>query len=134
MINKMKSINLEDRDRIWKILRKQEPKLIQQKSDRFFSELVQALNTFEEENRATTTYRDSSEALRDLFKLIEKPKTTIDKIRDKFKSLPQLAREEVLRRALRRYPNIFKGHEESWVRLSVWADTCSEKELIGPPP
>ena len=91
MINNSKPINLEDRDRIWKILRKQDPKLVQQKLDRFFSELVQALITFEEENRATTTYRDSSEALRDLFKLIEKPKTPIDKIRDKFKSLPQMA-------------------------------------------
>ena len=134
MIAIKKLINLEGRDRIWKILRKQEPKLVQQKSDRFFGELAQALNTFLEENRATKTYRDSREALRDLFKLIEKTKTPIDKIRGKFKSLPQMAREEVLRRALRRYPNIFKGHEESWVRLSVWADTCSEKELIGPPP
>ena len=130
MIENTKRIQPEKREQIWRILRAQNPKIVQQKSDRFFDELAQALNTFDAESRATTTYRDSSEALRDLFKLIEKPQTPIDKIRSKFKLLPQLARDDVLRRALWRFPDIFKDHEQSWARLSAWADTCSEHELI----
>jgi predicted transcriptional regulator len=37
MNTKTKEIEFFDRERIWKILRKQEPKLIQEKSDRFFN-------------------------------------------------------------------------------------------------
>lgn len=38
MNTKTKEIEFFDHERIWKILRKQEPKLIQEKSDRFFNE------------------------------------------------------------------------------------------------
>jgi len=130
MNTKTKEIEFFDRERIWKILRKQEPKLIQEKSDRFFNELSDALSEYQRSSTDKTTYRDASEALRDLFKMIERPKTPIDKIRKKFKLLPEIAREEVLRRAIQRFPELLGQSLSKWDDLCAWIDQVEDHKMI----
>jgi|GEM_PF-827248 len=127
---KTKEIEFFDRERIWNILRKQRPKLIQEKSDRFFNDLSDALSEYRRSSIDKTTYRDTSEALRDLFKMIERPKTPIDKIRKKFKLLPEIAREEVLRRAIWRFPELLGQSLSQWNDLCAWIDQIEDHKVI----
>jgi hypothetical protein len=62
--------------------------------------------------------------------MIERPKTPIDKIRKKFKLLPEIAREEVLRRAIRRFPELLGQSLSKWDDLCAWIDQVEDHKMI----
>ena len=73
--------------------------------------------------------RSAREDLRDLFMACADEKNA-PKIRRKFPQLPALAREELLRRARARHPDLTGGADLTWEGLCAWAQTCPDAELL----
>ena len=124
------TIDALERGRIWKALKRQDSKIVHSVSNKFLKELANLLIAYESSIQNITTYRDASEALRDLFKMIERPKTPIDKIRKKFKTLPEIAREDVLRRAIWRFPEFLDQSLNHWEDLCAWIDIIDDQKAI----
>jgi hypothetical protein len=118
------------RAEIWKHIQAENPRVVKKALDQFFAELAQVIQTYHNEVLAERTDRDAYEALRDLFKLIEKHPDHTSKIRAKFSLLPKLAREEVLRRAEWRKDEFFRNEMPTWENLVYWVENCRDDELI----
>ena len=120
----------ELRETIWKHIQAVNPRVVKKASDRFFDELEEAIENYCGQIIEERPNRDSYEALRDLFKLIEKTPDETPKIRRKFISLPKFARETVMRRATWRKEEFFRNNHPTWKNLASWAENCGDDELI----
>ncbi len=125
-----KRILPEFRAEAWKQIQATNPRVVKKASDRFFDELENAIENYHREIIEGRTYRDSYEALRDLFKLIEKTPDETTRIRIKFIALPTFAREAVMRRASWRKEEFFRNNDPKWENLADWAENCRDDELI----
>jgi len=125
-----KRIPPEFRAEAWKQIQAANPRVLKKTSDKFFSELEEAIKNYHTEIIEERTYRDSYEALRDLFKLIEKTPDETPKIRRKFLALPTFTRETVMRRASWRKEEFFRNNDPTWENLAYWAENCRDDELI----
>jgi hypothetical protein len=125
-----KTTKPEFRAEAWKHIQAANPRVMKNTSDKFFSELEEGIVTYHMKMVEERTYRDSYEALRDLFKLIENRPEQIAKIRRKFVALPLFARDAVMRRATWRKGAFFRNAEATWENLYYWVENCSDDELI----
>ena len=123
-------IKPEFRAELWNLLQAQNTRVLKKASDKFFSELEEAIENYHKKIIEKRPYRDSYEALRDLFKLIEKTPEETSKIRRKFIALPTFAREAVMRRATWRRNEFFRDGDPTWENLSYWAENCRDDELV----
>jgi len=125
-----KRIPPEFRAEAWKQIRATNSRVVKKASDKFFDELEEAIENYYRQIIEERPNRDSYEALRDLFKLIEKTPDETPKIRRKFLALPTFARETVMRRASWRKEEFFRNNDPTWENLAYWAENCSADELI----
>jgi hypothetical protein len=125
-----KKIRPEFREALWKIIRAENPRVVKKASDKFFTELEITIQNYLHQIIGEQTRRDSYEALRDLFKLIENSPDQIKKIRRKFSNLPSFAREFIMRRASWRKDEFFRNNEPSWENLAYWTENCRTDELL----
>jgi hypothetical protein len=120
----------ELRAEVWKHIQAENSSVVKKASDQFFAELDQAIQTYHYDLVEERTYHDAYEALRDLFKLIEKEPENTKKIRTKFALLPKVARGEIMRRAEWRKDEFFRNEMPTWENLVYWVENCREGELI----
>jgi hypothetical protein len=120
----------EFRAELWKLIQAQNARVVKKASDKFFTELEEAIENYHKELIEERTYRDSYEALRDLFKLIERHPDETEKIRQKFVMLPKLARDSIMGRAVWRKGDFFQNNDPTWENLAYWAENCRYEELI----
>lgn len=120
----------ELRESLWKYIQAANPRVVKKKSDKFFIELAVAIQNYRQQIIGEHTRRDSYEALRDLFKLIEKSSNQTEKIRRKFSNLPSFAREYIMRRATWRKDEFFRNKEPTWENLAYWAENSRTEELL----
>ena len=129
----MKVLNLikpEFRSELWKYIQAQNPRILKKVSDKFFTELAEAIKNYQTKLFEERTYRDSYEALRDIFKLIERRPDKTENIRRKFVLLPNMARDYVMRRAIWRKDQFFRNNDPTWDNLAYWVENCRDDELI----
>ena len=101
-------ITAEDRDLLWRLLRESCSKAMPCDMEAFVAEMQTALGRYRQSEAEDHRRRSAREDLRDLFMACVDEKNA-PKIRRKFPQLPVLAREELLRRAKARHPNLTGG-------------------------
>ena len=101
-------ITAEDRDLLWRLLRESGSKTMPDDMNAFVSGIQIALGRYRQSKEEDHRRRSAREDLRDLFMACGDDKNA-PKIRRKFPRLPVLAREELLRRAKARHPDLNGG-------------------------
>ena len=124
------AVSAAKREFFWRLLKSENPIITKTNTDAFIVGLLELVQQLRAEKLEDTSYRDAHDALREIFQLIADPKGSFSRIRLKLKRLPQAARDEVIRRAKRRYPDLCGGDEITWVRFQHWVETCKESELL----
>ena len=124
------AVSVTKRELFWRLLKSENPSVTTKKTDAFIVGLTELAEHLRAELRENTGYRDAHEALRDIFQLIADPNGSVARIRLKLQRLPQAAREEIIRRAQRRYPCLCGGDKITWDGFQHWAETCKETELL----
>jgi hypothetical protein len=122
-------ITAEDRDLLWRLLRESGSKTMPDDMNAFVSGIQIALGRYRQSKEEDHRRRSAREDLRDLFMACGDDKNA-PKIRRKFPRLPVLAREELLRRAKARHPDLNGGADLTWEGLCAWAQTCPDEELL----
>jgi hypothetical protein len=97
--------------------------------DAFVAGIQIALGRYRQSKAEDHRRRSAREDLRDLFLACGDENNT-PKIRRKFPRLPVLAREELLRRAKVRHPDLNGGADLTWEGLCGWSQTCPNEELL----
>ena len=122
-------ISEADRDLMWRLLRAGGSKAFPREMDAFVAGTRAALGRYRVCEAEDHRRRSAREDLRDLFMACGDEKNA-PKIRRKFLRLPVLAREELLRRARTRLPDLNRGTDLTWKGLCAWAQSCPEGELL----
>lgn len=130
MTSPLIKIDREFRSELWKYIQAENPLILKKVSDKFFDELGEAIQSYRQALIEERTLRDSYEALRDLFKLIEKHPDNVSKIRQKLLGIPQQARDYIIRRASWRKDQFFRNNDPTWDNLAYWVENCRDDELI----
>lgn len=121
-------ITAEDRDLLWRLLRESGSKAMPCDMEAFLTGIQMALGRYRKSEAKDHRRRSAREDLRDLFMACGDENNT-PKIRRKFPQLPVLAKEELLRRAKARHPDMNGGADLTWEGLCAWAQSCPDEEL-----
>ncbi len=122
-------VTAEERDLLWRLLRVSGSKTMPDDMEAFVAGIQMALRRYRQSEAEDHRRSSAREDLRDLFMACRDEKNA-PKVRLKVLRLPVLAREELLRRARVRLPDLNDGADLTWEGLCAWAQTCPDEELL----
>ena len=121
-------ITAEDRGLLWRLLRASGSKAMPDDMEAFVSGIFTAVGRYRQSEAEDHRRRSAREDLRDLFMACRDQKN-VPKIRRRFPKLSILVREELVRRAKARHPDMNGGADLTWEGLCAWAQSCPDEEL-----
>ena len=117
------------RELLWRILQQGDSSPTSARVDVLIAGLITAVKGYNQRQSDERRRSAAHEDLREVIMACADERNHI-KIRRKIVRLPVLAREEVIRRAKIRRPDLTGSDELTWERICAWAQTCETKELI----
>ena len=118
------------REQFWKHAKEANPKIKWDQMTSFMNGLDAALVHLIQLKKNRSTYRNTHEALRDIYIAMAAKTPNVARIRKKLKFLPQEAIDALLRRARQRYRLFKKRPSLGRLALIQWLDSLNDERLL----